>query len=59
MYDKNPINSMVLNLQVLHSLAKCQSTCFSVMYGARALKICHDTEHQKVAQQHLNLNIVT
>ena len=35
-------------------LAKCQSSYYSVSYGARALKIRHDTEHDKVGEQHIS-----
>ena len=31
-------------LQVFYSLAKRQSNYYSVSYGTKALKICHDTD---------------
>ena len=38
-FDANPVNSLVLKLQVIHSFAKWQSSYFVVNYGAIALKI--------------------
>ena len=41
-----------MKLQVIYSLAKCQSSYYSVSYGATGLKVCHDIGHQKVGEQH-------
>ena len=32
-------------------MVNCQGSYYSVSYGPTALKICHDTVHQKVAEQ--------
>ena len=53
MFHKNALNSIVLYLQVIYSKMKYQSDYYSVSYAATALKICHDIEHQKVAEQHI------
>ena len=45
-------NPLVLKLQVIYELEKCRSSYYSVKYRTTALKICHDTEHQKVGEQH-------
>ena len=37
-------------------MVKCQGSYYSVSYGPTALKICHDTVHQKVAEQHICQN---
>ena len=34
-------------------MVNCQGSYYSVSYGPTALKICHDTVHQKVAEQHI------
>ena len=46
-----PFKAIVLKLQVIFSLAKCQSSYYSVSYGATAPKMCHDTDHQTVLDQ--------
>ena len=38
---------MVLKLQMIYSLAKCLSSFYSVSYGATAVKICHETNHEQ------------
>ena len=49
-FDKKPLNLKLLKLQAIYSFAKYdQVSCEAI-----ALKICHDTEHQKVAEQHIN-----
>ena len=34
-------------------MVNCQGSYYSVSYGPTALKIGHDTVHQKVAEQHI------
>ena len=54
-------NSMSVGLVLLEekmfkqtfSLAKCQNIYYSVRITDKALKVCDDTEHQKVAEQHI------
>ena len=31
-----------------------ESSYYSVSYGPTALKLCNDTEHQKVGEQHIS-----
>ena len=40
-------------LKVTYSVAKCHSSYYSVRVIARALRMRHDTEHEKVAKQHI------
>ena len=53
-HHKNALNSIVLQLQMIHSKLKCQSRYYLVSYGAIAVKICHDTEHKQVVEQHIS-----
>ena len=56
-FHRNPINLIVLKLKVIYSRVKCQSNCYSVSYGATALKIYHDIEHQKSIDKSISQNV--
>ena len=38
-------------------MVNCQGSYYSVSYGPTALKICHDTVHQKVAEQPISVTL--
>ena len=40
-------------------MVNCQGSYYSVRYGPTALEICHDTVHQKVANNIFDKIIVT
>ena len=42
-----------MQILVIYSIVNCQGSYYSVSYGSTALKICHDTVDQKVAEQHI------
>ena len=42
-----------MNLKVTYSVTKCQSSYYSVGIMATGLRMGHDTEHQKVDEQHI------
>ena len=52
-FDKIPLNLIGLQTYVIYSMVNCQGSYYSVSYGPTALKICHGTVHQKVAEQHI------
>ena len=43
--DKTSVNSIVLKLPVIYSLAQQHTSYYLVAIIATALKICHETEH--------------
>ena len=52
--DKNcKFNCIEVTIDLLIGKIVLQSSYYSVSYGTRALKICQDTEHQKVGEQHI------
>ena len=53
---KKAVESIALKLQVIYSMAKC--SYYAVNYGATALKICYDTDHQKVGEQHISQKLL-
>ena len=58
-FDKKHPNLIALQIEVIYSMVNCQGSYYSVSYGPTALKICHDTVHQKVAEQHIDKTNVT
>ena len=52
-FEKNLLNSTVLLLKVIYSMENPQSSYYSGSYGDTAVKILHDTVHQKVSEQHI------
>ena len=55
-FHKKAVESIALKLQVIYSMAKC--SYYAVNYGATALKICYDTDHQKVGEQHISQKLL-
>ena len=57
MFDKKKRKKLILlKIQVIYSLPKT-SGYYSVCCGAIVLNICHDTEHQEVAEPHISVKI--
>ena len=38
----------------MYSMVNYQNTYYSVRYGTTDVKICHDTEHQKLVEQRIS-----
>ena len=54
--DKKTLNLIGLQIQVVYPMVNCQGSYYSVSYVPTALKICHDSVHQKLAKQHTSQN---